>query len=109
VLISLDLRSVWDWNVKNVYLGVFAEYEAEGMNQAVMIWDTVITHQKDANINRTAQTPKYLLKDNGRRLRGKKVTLKVFYNVFPHAGVGISGNVGSSSFFLPDEYMRASQ
>ena len=42
--IDADLRSVWNWNVKQLFVYVTAEYETKPnvLNQ-VVVWDTIIS------------------------------------------------------------------
>mmetsp|Transcript_10388 Transcript_10388/g.21882 ORF Transcript_10388/g.21882 Transcript_10388/m.21882 type:complete len:183 (-) Transcript_10388:2345-2893(-) len=105
--ISVDLRPAWDWNVKNVYIGVLGDISSAsiGSNASVMIWDTVLSDRRnDSQFSRLAVTPKYPLKDIFNRFRGADVTLRVVYSLFPYAGKMISGTIASDSFTLPSDY-----
>merc|ERR1719214_7712 len=60
--IDADLQSVWNWNVKQLFVYITAEYETEAnvLNQ-VVVWDTIINDKPSAWIRSDSVVNKYSL------------------------------------------------
>mmetsp|Transcript_5182 Transcript_5182/g.15501 ORF Transcript_5182/g.15501 Transcript_5182/m.15501 type:complete len:172 (+) Transcript_5182:280-795(+) len=100
-----DLTKVFDWNVKGIYVSVFAEYatDAHPRNQ-VVIWDSVISKRARAKVRKSSELAKYALKDYGQNLRSREIVLRVRYVVMPYVGAMEVYTVGNHSSTLPEEY-----
>ncbi len=86
--IDADLRSVFNWNVKQLFVYITAEYEtaANVLNQ-VIVWDSIISSPDNAHIKSSAVANKYSLTDQGYGLRGNNVTLVLNWNTVPSTGL----------------------
>jgi signal peptidase complex subunit 3 len=105
--IDADLRSVFNWNVKQLFVYITAEYEtsANVLNQ-VVVWDKIISDKRHAHIKSTSVANKYSLTDQGFGLRDNNVTLALSWNIVPSTGLlGMHhGYSDAFSFDVPDEY-----
>ena len=86
--IDADLRSVFNWNVKQLFVYITAEYETEEnvLNQ-VVVWDQIISDPSQAWIRSSSVANKYSLTDQGFGLRANNVTLALNWNVVPSTGL----------------------
>ena len=86
--IDADLRSVFNWNVKQLFVYVTAEYETDAntLNQ-VVVWDQIVSEPAHAWIRSSSVANKYSLTDQGYGLRGNNVTLVLNWNVVPCTGL----------------------
>lgn len=106
--VKADLRTVWNWNVKNLFVFVVAEYETSKHNlNQVVIWDKIVQKQEDALIDYSDVYNKYDLKDYGSRLRKANVNLTVHWDIMPMTGRLYSEKQGFNSFQLPGKYRRS--
>jgi len=105
--LKADLRHLFNWNVKQLFLYLTAEYEtsSNSLNQ-VVIWDKIIQRGENSVLDHKNIRPKYYFWDDGHGLKGNKnVTLTLSWNVIPNAG-NLPNIVadGSHRFSFPDEY-----
>ena len=86
--IDADLRSVFNWNVKQLFVYITAEYETEAnvLNQ-VVVWDQIIADPSHAWIRSSSVANKYSLTDQGYGLRSNNVTLVMNWNTVPSTGL----------------------
>ena len=102
-----DLRSVFNWNVKQLFVYVTAEYETEAnvLNQ-VVVWDQIVTEPQHAWIRSSSVANKYSLTDQGYGLKSNNVTLVVNWNTVPSTGLLTLHHSYSSvhTFDVPEEY-----
>jgi len=86
--LSADLNSLFNWNIKQLFVYLTAEYETANnkLNQ-VVLWDKIIRRGEDAALDYTNQKSKYYFFDDGHGLKANKnVTLTLSWNVIPNAG-----------------------
>ncbi|KAH3842719.1 hypothetical protein DPMN_116223 [Dreissena polymorpha] len=100
-------QGIFNWNVKQLFLYLFAEYETEDhkLNQ-VVIWDKIIKRGENSVLDYKKANTKYYFWDFGNGLRSNKnVTLSLSWNVIPNAGTlpKIQG-VGQHKIEFPSEY-----
>jgi|EP00908_Phaeocystis_cordata_P012452 signal peptidase complex subunit 3 len=105
--IDADLRSVFNWNVKQLFVYVTAEYETEDnvLNQ-VVVWDSIISEESQARIRTDTVVNKYSLIDQGYGLRDNNISLCLNWNIVPSTGL-LTLHHGWSQlkeFRLPDAY-----
>ncbi|XP_067132659.1 signal peptidase complex subunit 3 [Centruroides vittatus] len=105
--LQTDLTSLFNWNVKQLFLYLTAEYVTENnvLNQ-VVLWDKIIQRGENAILDFKKLNTKYYFWDDGNGLRGNKnVTLTLSWNIIPNAGSlpNIVGT-GSHSYSFPTEY-----
>ncbi|KAK3916341.1 Signal peptidase complex subunit 3 [Frankliniella fusca] len=101
------LTHLFNWNVKQLFLYVTAEYQTPSneFNQ-VVLWDKIILRGENAVIDLKNIHAKYYFWDDGNGLKGhKNVTLTLSWNIIPNAGLLPNvGAIGSHSFSFPPEY-----
>ena len=105
--VDADLRSVFNWNVKQLFVYITAEYETEAnvLNQAV-VWDTIINSPEHAWIRSDMVVNKYSLTDQGYGLKGNNVTLVLNWNTVPSTGLLTLHHAFSDTytFAVPEAY-----
>jgi signal peptidase complex subunit 3 len=105
--INADLRTVFNWNVKQLFVYITAEYETEAnvLNQ-VVVWDSIITDEAHAWIRSDFVVNKYSLTDQGYGLRDNNVTLVMNWNTVPATGLLTLHHAFSdtNTFQVPDVY-----
>ncbi|XP_055319767.1 signal peptidase complex subunit 3 [Sitodiplosis mosellana] len=108
--LKADLTSLFNWNVKELFLYLTAEYKTKDneLNQ-VVLWDKILLRGENAQLDYQNLNTKYYFWDDGNGLKGhKNVTLTLSWNIVPNAGLlpSIVGT-GSHSFKFPDTYQSA--
>mmetsp|Transcript_47082 Transcript_47082/g.94886 ORF Transcript_47082/g.94886 Transcript_47082/m.94886 type:complete len:183 (-) Transcript_47082:225-773(-) len=100
-----DLAPAFDWNIKQLFVFVVAEYRSKTnpLNQ-VVIWDKIIEDPKDAKLDMDKATVEYGLIDQGAELRNTTVQLRLVWDHMPLTGRLFMESVPMSSFKLPGEY-----
>ncbi|XP_050545858.1 signal peptidase complex subunit 3 [Daktulosphaira vitifoliae] len=105
--VDADLSSIFNWNVKQLFVYITAEYEtpANELNQ-VVLWDRIIKRGENADLHLKNIRTKYYFWDDGNGLKGNKnVTLTLSYNIVPNVGgLPLVGSIGSHSFSFPSQY-----
>ncbi|CAB4062084.1 SPCS3 [Lepeophtheirus salmonis] len=102
-----DLNPLFNWNVKQLFLYLTAEYSTPNnqINQ-VVLWDKIIKRGQNAILDYRSMNAKYYFWDDGNGLKGhQNVTLTLAWNVIPNAGsLPRIASTGSHSFKFPDKY-----
>lgn len=103
---STDLSSVFNWNVKQLFVYVVAEYESERtVKNQVVIWDKIVQTKADAAaLQFHDEGVEYFLADQFDQLRGANVTLRLEWDIMPVCGRLFVHSAGRSSFVLPSKY-----
>ncbi|KHN71609.1 putative signal peptidase complex subunit 3 [Toxocara canis] len=86
--IDVDVTSVFNWNVKQLFLYLVAEYSSptNPVNQ-VVLWDKIVVRGDWSTIHEEHTIPKYYFMDDGTNLLDHpNVTLVLRWNVIPNAG-----------------------
>ena len=85
--ITGDFRSVWHWNVKQVYISCVATYATEEFSHnEVVVWDRIVQSPSEAAF--AIHVPsKYCLEDNGSSLRNTEVRFLLEWHILPYVGV----------------------
>ncbi|XP_060530948.1 signal peptidase complex subunit 3 [Cylas formicarius] len=105
--LQTDLTSLFNWNVKMLFLYLTAEYTTPSneLNQ-VVLWDKIISRGENAILDFKNMNTKYYFWDDGAGLKGNKnITLSLSWNIIPNAG--LLPNIfarGQHSFKFPLEY-----
>nr|XP_009937279.1 PREDICTED: signal peptidase complex subunit 3 [Opisthocomus hoazin] len=105
--ITADLQSIFDWNVKQLFLYLSAEYSTKNnaLNQ-VVLWDKIMLRGDNPRLFLKDMKSKYFFFDDGNGLKGNRnVTLTLSWNVVPNAGILplVTGS-GHVSVPFPDTY-----
>ncbi|CAB1432901.1 unnamed protein product [Pleuronectes platessa] len=88
-LTLLHLQPIFDWNVKQLFLYLSAEYasKSNSLNQ-VVLWDKIVLRGENTKLHLRDMKSKYFFFDDGNGLRGNKnITLSLSWNVVPNAGI----------------------
>ncbi|NXH18148.1 SPCS3 peptidase, partial [Bucco capensis] len=98
---------VFDWNVKQLFLFLTAEYSTKNnaLNQ-VVLWDKIMLRGDNPRLFLKDMKTKYYFFDDGNGLKGNKnITLTLSWNVVPNAGILplVTGS-GHVSVPFPDVY-----
>ncbi|KAI5118588.1 hypothetical protein M0805_008678 [Coniferiporia weirii] len=100
--VSADLTPLFNWNTKQLFLYLEAEFtSADGTQNEVVIWDRIVRRKEDAVINVEAKS-KYVLRDMAKTFENASAahyTLK--YNVMPHVGLLTYGEAGRTEEPVP--------
>nr|CCA14374.1 signal peptidase complex subunit 3 putative [Albugo laibachii Nc14] len=105
--LKADLSSIFNWNVKQIFLYIIAEFETpQNKLNEVVIWDWIIGKKEDADLDYDDEMVKYFLASQYDDLRGANVTLRLEWDVMPVCGRLYKGSYHSpkGSFLLPDLY-----
>ncbi|UJR28841.1 hypothetical protein I4U23_010065 [Adineta vaga] len=107
--LDMDLNSLFDWNVKQLFLYLIAEYETPSNNlNQVVLWDKIIKRGENARIDVRDMATKYYFWDDGEHLRSNNVTLTLAWNTISNAGRLLHTRAnGSTSFIFPDQYVTS--
>ncbi|XP_023619697.1 signal peptidase complex subunit 3 [Myotis lucifugus] len=105
--ITADLENIFDWNVKQLFLYLSAEYSTKNnaLNQ-VVLWDKIVLRGDNPKLLLRDMKTKYFFFDDGNGLKGNRnVTLTLSWNVVPNAGILplVTGS-GHVSVPFPDTY-----
>jgi len=104
--LKANLTDVFNWNCKQLFLYLMAEYETPDnkVNQ-VVLWDKIIKRGENAVLNLRKQSTKYYFFDDGSNLRGREVKLSLHWNVIPNTGyMWMVKPQSHHSFIIPDKY-----
>ncbi|XP_077293425.1 signal peptidase complex subunit Spase22-23 [Arctopsyche grandis] len=108
--LKTDLSHLFNWNVKQLFLYLTAEYmtEKNELNQ-VVLWDKIILRGENALLDFKNMNTKYYFWDDGNGLKAhKNVTLSLSWNIIPNAGLLPSVFAhGQHSFRFPNEYTHS--
>ncbi|NXP78818.1 SPCS3 peptidase, partial [Ramphastos sulfuratus] len=100
-------NSIFDWNVKQLFLYLSAEYSTKNnaLNQ-VVLWDKIMLRGDNPRLFLKDMKSKYFFFDDGNGLKGNRnITLTLSWNVVPNAGILplVTGS-GHVSVPFPDTY-----
>ncbi|GME76116.1 hypothetical protein B5S28_g310 [[Candida] boidinii] len=106
--LNTDLSPLFNWNTKQVFIYLTAEYEGKELKQKsidektenqVVFWDKIITDKKDAIINDERLKSKYSVWDIDHKFENKTAEIKLHYNIQPWVGPLIYGTLNTDSQF----------
>jgi len=102
-----DLGPIYNWNVKQLFLYLTAEYETKehALNQ-VVLWDKIVERGDNTILDLRKANTKYYFWDYGNGLKGNNnVTLTLSWNVIPNAGTlpKVRG-IGNHKIVFPEQY-----
>jgi len=103
--LQADLTSLFNWNTKQLFLFITAEYETSKnkVNQ-VVVWDKLILDKESAVLNLEKAIGKYMLVDQGFGLRSNKIKFTLYWDLLPITGLNSVGSAGTVSVAFPSEY-----
>ncbi|XP_014256437.1 signal peptidase complex subunit 3 [Cimex lectularius] len=105
--LQANLTNLFNWNVKQLFLYLTAEYSTPNnvLNQ-IILWDKIILRGDNAVLDFKNMNTKYYFWDDGNGLRGNQnVSLSLSWNIIPNAGLlpSIVAH-GQHTFHFPTEY-----
>ncbi|CAM9600259.1 unnamed protein product [Phaeothamnion confervicola] len=105
--LDADLRAAFNWNIKQLFVFVTAEYETPTnvLNQ-VILWDKVVESEQDAVIRQEDKLVKYALIDQKAELRNTSVQLHLNWDHMPLTGRLYMHKTPMEVFQLPGAYKR---
>ncbi|KRZ12288.1 Signal peptidase complex subunit 3 [Trichinella zimbabwensis] len=105
--LEADFSSMFDWNTKQLFLYLVAEYATEKnpVNE-VVIWDKILQRGENPVVKLKEARLKYFFVDYGQGLAGNQnVSLYLKWNVSPNAGLmPFFVGTGMYSLRLPTKY-----
>ncbi|CAD7006105.1 signal peptidase complex subunit 3 [Ceratitis capitata] len=108
--LETNLTSLFNWNVKQLFLYLTAEYKTQDnvLNQ-VVLWDKIILRGEKSSLDFKNMNTKYYFWDDGNGLKNNKnVSLYLSWNIIPNAGLlPTVRSLGSHIFKFPTEYSVA--
>ncbi|KAI0798672.1 signal peptidase 22kDa subunit [Irpex lacteus] len=86
--VTADLTPLFNWNTKQLFLYVQAEYtNAQGVQNEVVIWDKIVRSKEEADLALTGRN-KYLFRNLGSSFKNvKPAHFSLKYNVMPYVGL----------------------
>ncbi|RLN64741.1 hypothetical protein BBP00_00003257 [Phytophthora kernoviae] len=105
--LDADLSSVFNWNVKQIFVYVLADFESSSNSRnQVVIWDKIVQTKDAASLLQFQdEGVKYFLADQHDQLRGANVTLSLEWDIMPVCGrLFVHSSSVVSSFELPATY-----
>lgn len=106
--LQADMRSVFSWNTKQIFMFVQAEYATEdNRRNQVSVWDRIIEHKEDAVLNLPHVRNKYRFIDADADLRGRPFNLTLTWNVMNKVGGTYFDSHTVPDLVLPTEYDTA--
>ncbi|GLE00293.1 hypothetical protein PINS_up009020 [Pythium insidiosum] len=107
--LDADLSSVFNWNVKQLFVYVVASFQTPSNEQnEVVIWDRIIQTKDAAATQLTVENEgvEYFLADQHDELRGANVTLRLEWDIMPVCGrLFIHSHDQRASFVMPSSYV----
>ncbi|KAF3991047.1 hypothetical protein FT663_02917 [Candidozyma haemuli var. vulneris] len=103
--LDADLTPLFNWNTKQVFVYLTAEYEGKtaSASNKVTYWDKIITSREEAEVHLKNQRAKYSVWDVERSFRGRNATLRLEWNIQPWVGPLLYGSTTTeSTFVFPD-------
>ncbi|KAJ7440155.1 signal peptidase 22kDa subunit [Mycena latifolia] len=95
--IDADLSPLFNWNTKQLFLYLDAEYtNSKGVKNAVVIWDRIVRRREDAKIHVVDSRQKYSFRDKT-GFKDASATYTLRYNLMPHVGALVYGTAGSTN------------
>lgn len=102
---EFDFRRMFNWNTKLIFVTVVASYKSTRVsNNEVTLWDMIIQSPENAVMKPQRFVNKYPLRDNGRGLRNREVTVELWVHRHPVIGVASKTKVKSTKFRTPSKY-----
>ncbi|CUM68408.1 uncharacterized protein PRCAT00006131001 [Priceomyces carsonii] len=99
--LDADLSPLFNWNTKQVFVYLTAEYpgKSDTSSNKITYWDKIITDKDDAKISLRNQASKYSVWDIERSFRSRDAIVRLEWNIQPHIGPLIYGETNSTGAF----------
>lgn len=99
--LSADLTPLFQWNTKQVFVYLTAEYDGKkpGYSSRVTYWDKIITSKDNAVLDLKNVRAKYSVWDVEKSFRERNATLRLEWSIQPYVGAFVSGETLALSNF----------
>jgi len=106
--ITADLRPLFNWNTKQLFVYLEAEYtSAQGVNNSVVLWDRIVRRKEDANIVQSSRN-KYKFRELSQSFKNvSPAEFSLKYNVMPYVGLLTYGEAARTTGFEMPEALDA--
>ncbi|KAH0828079.1 signal peptidase 22 kDa subunit [Lanmaoa asiatica] len=106
--IAADLRPLFNWNTKQLFVYLEAEYtNTQGVNNSVVLWDRIVRRKEDANIDQSSRN-KYKFRELSQSFKNVSPTeFSLKYNVMPYVGLLTYGEAARTTGFEMPEALDA--
>ncbi|KIK10125.1 hypothetical protein K443DRAFT_139893 [Laccaria amethystina LaAM-08-1] len=96
--ITADLTPLFNWNTKQLFLYLEAEYiNTQGVKNDVVIWDRIVRRKEDASIN-VAGKNKYNFREHSASFKNvPPANYSLKYNVMPYVGYLTYGEIAKTA------------
>ncbi|KAI8087565.1 signal peptidase 22kDa subunit [Thamnidium elegans] len=99
--IDADFTPMFNWNTKQVFVTVVAEYQSKNFDRnSVVIWDKIITSKEKANLKLRNVHNKYAMIDVAQKWNYEKANLTLVWDVTPYVGILQAGQSNQGSGFV---------
>lgn len=108
--LAADFAPVFNWNVKQLFIYLLAEYSTEkNVKNQIVLWDKIMKREDSQHLSLNNMGLKYYFKDNGAGLIGNdNVTFTLHWNVVPNAGqLSLWPGKNSIALKMPTQYMSS--
>ncbi|KAI9015805.1 signal peptidase 22kDa subunit [Phycomyces nitens] len=96
--VDADFTPLFNWNTKQIFVTVVAEYESPSHNRnSVVLWDRIIGRKDDAKLLLKNVPNKYALIDVSQKWSHQKANLSLQWDITPHVGMLKAGRAASTS------------
>ncbi|ORY97965.1 signal peptidase 22kDa subunit [Syncephalastrum racemosum] len=86
--IDADFTPVFNWNTKQVFVTVVANYETASHDRnSIVLWDKIITSREKARLKLRNVPNKYALIDVSRKWSHQQANLSIHWDITPHVGI----------------------
>lgn len=97
--LTADLTPLFNWNTKQVFVYLTAEYQGADGSNKVTYWDKIITDKKDAALALRDVRSKYSVWDVEQSFKARNATLRLEWNVQPWVGPLVFGLTETETTF----------
>ncbi|KIJ68025.1 hypothetical protein HYDPIDRAFT_107611 [Hydnomerulius pinastri MD-312] len=102
--LTADLRPLFNWNTKQLFVYLEAEYtNAQGVNNTMVLWDRIVRRKEDANIVQSSRN-KYKFRELSESFKNTSpAEFSLKYNVMPYVGMLTYGEAArTAAFDMPE-------
>ncbi|KAI8887063.1 signal peptidase 22 kDa subunit [Backusella circina FSU 941] len=103
--IDADFTPVFNWNTKQVFVTVVADYQTDKFSRnTVVLWDKIITSKDKAHLKLRDVASKYALIDVNKRWNFDRANLTLLWDITPYVGILQSGESNNGAQFIIPPY-----
>ncbi|KAK9461148.1 signal peptidase 22kDa subunit [Lipomyces oligophaga] len=84
--LEADLRPVFNWNTKQIFVYLTASYPGRPFANKVVLWDRIIQNKEDAKFSLHNESSAYEIYDVGGKFNERTATVRLEWNHQPFVG-----------------------